>query len=144
MKKNALIFSIGSILYPVLEILWRGRSHYSMAIAGGLSLMFIDIICLRKLSKIPLWTKAVLSSGIITSIEFFTGVIVNLGLKMNVWDYSGQPFNILGQICLPFSVIWILISLPAMYICKMIDRFINKYGLTQKGSAQLLFPDSGQ
>ena len=144
MKKNALIFSLGSILYPILEILWRGRSHYSMAVAGGLSLMLIDIICLRKLSKIPLWTKAVLSSGIITSIEFFTGIIVNIGLKMNVWDYSAQPFNLLGQICLPFSIIWIFISLPAIYICKVIDRFINKYGLTQKGSAQLLFPDSGQ
>lgn len=144
MKKNALIFSLGSILYPILEILWRGRSHYSMAIAGGLSLMFIDIICLRKLSRIPLLAKALLSSGIITSIEFFTGIIVNIGLKMNVWDYSAQPFNLLGQICLPFSIIWIFISLPAMYICKVIDRFINKYGLTQKGSAQLLLPHSGQ
>lgn len=47
---------------------------------------------------------------IITALEFIVGVIVNLILKWNIWDYSMLPFNILGQISLPFSLIWFLLS----------------------------------
>lgn len=144
MKKNAVIFSLGSLIYPLLELLWRGCSHYSMAIAGGLSLMLIDIICLRKLIKLPVIAKAILSSGIITFVELITGIIVNLVFKLNVWDYSNMPFNVLGQICLPFSIIWVLISFPAIWICKTADLAINKYGLIQKGPAHISVPDSGQ
>ena len=144
MKKNAVIFSIGSFIYPILEILWRGRSHYSMAIAGGLSLMLIDIICVRKLCKLPIIAKAILSSGIITIVELITGITVNIAFKMNVWDYSDLPFNVLGQICLPFSIIWVLISFPAMWICRTSDRMIKKYGLIPKGPAHISIPDSRQ
>jgi len=144
MKKNAFIFSAGSIIYPIIEILWRGHSHYSMAIAGGLSLMLIDIVCLRKLLKVPAFLKALVGSFIITAVEFITGIIVNIIFKMNVWDYSATPYNILGQICLPFSFIWFLISFPAMWLCKFIGYEANKYGLTENRSARSLSPDLGQ
>ena len=41
---------------------------------------------------------------------FLTGCIVNLLLGFHVWDYSDLPLNILGQICIPFSIIWFFIS----------------------------------
>jgi uncharacterized membrane protein len=47
---------------------------------------------------------------IITILEFITGCIVNLYFKWNVWDYSHLPLNLLGQICLPFSIIWFFLS----------------------------------
>lgn len=51
-----------------------------------------------------------------TVFEFITGCVVNLWLGWNVWDYTGIPGNILGQICLPFTILWAVISLVAIVI----------------------------
>lgn len=69
----------------------------------------------------PIWEQALIGSAIITSLEFITGCIVNLALGWNVWDYSGVPFNIMGQICLPYSVLWAFLSV----LCIIADDFIR-------------------
>ena len=50
------------------------------------------------------------------SLEFLTGCIVNLALGWHVWDYSGMPGNVLGQICLPYSLLWILVAVAAIIL----------------------------
>ena len=57
-----------------------------------------------------------MSVVIITIIEFISGIILNLLLNLHVWDYSNMPFNILGQICLPFTILWFFISLLAILL----------------------------
>lgn len=69
----------------------------------------------------PIWEQALIGSAIITSLEFITGCIVNLALGWNVWDYSGIPFNIMGQICLPYSVLWTFLSV----LCIIADDFLR-------------------
>ncbi len=125
MKKNLFLFLAGGSIYPTLEMAWRGRTHVSMAVAGGLCLCLIDKICNIRLKRRPLFTKCLAGAGIITGVEFLTGVVVNIAWKLDVWDYSFLPFNILGQICLPFSVLWALATLPAMGLCKICDK--SKY-----------------
>lgn len=122
MKKNIFIFLTGSSLYPTLEVAWRGRTHFSMAIAGGICLCLIDRICNSDLHNKKMITRCCAGAGIITGVEFVTGVLVNLILKLNVWDYSAQPLNIMGQICLPFTILWSLATIPAMGICNICDR----------------------
>ena len=53
---------------------------------------------------------------IVTFMEFISGYIINIKLGWQVWDYSNLPFNIMGQICLPFSIIWFFISLVAIVV----------------------------
>ena len=53
---------------------------------------------------------------IVTPLEFVTGCIVNLWLGWNVWDYSNIPFNVMGQICLPFSALWVVVSAAAVVL----------------------------
>ncbi|MBQ3003172.1 MAG: hypothetical protein IJD82_05525, partial [Clostridia bacterium] len=48
------------------------------------------------------------------AVEFVTGLIVNHWLHLSVWDYSDVPLNLLGQICLPFSLVWFVITLPIL------------------------------
>lgn len=48
-------------------------------------------------------------------MEFTSGVFINIVLGLGVWDYSALPFNVLGQVCLPFSALWLLLSVPAIY-----------------------------
>lgn len=63
--------------------------------------------------SMPLWQKALIGMVIITVLEFVIGVVFNLLLKENVWNYSNMPLNILGQICVPFSAIWFVLSAVA-------------------------------
>ena len=134
MLSNSLAFICGSILYPCLEMLWRGHTHSSMALAGGLCLTLINLVCCGKLQKKSLAAKCAAGSLIITSVEFLIGVWVNLILKLNVWDYSALPFNVLGQICLPFSTVWLLLTIPAMGICRLCRSAADKW----------TFPDSAR
>ena len=108
--KYLFLGAIGSIIYMSLEILWRGYTHWTMGVLGG-----ICFICLGLINEIlswetPLVLQMFIGSIIITILEFITGCIVNLWLGWNIWDYSSLPLNLLGQICLPFSILWYFIS----------------------------------
>ena len=119
LKEDTFLFIVGGGLYSLLEILYRGFTHWSMTITGGACLILMyrtDI----KFEASRLWKKCLMGSGIITILEFSVGCIVNIFFKWDVWDYSKTPFNILGQVCLPFSLIWFLISAPVVYFCKLI------------------------
>lgn len=108
-KKGGAVFLFGAAGYYLLEVLWRGYSHWSMAAAGGISLLLL-IKTFGKLKNAPHYFKAVIGGGIITGVEFVFGIIFNLFLGMKVWDYSAVPGNILGQICPEYSVLWCGIS----------------------------------
>lgn len=122
MKKNAALFVTGGAIYPMLEVMSRGKTDLSMAVAGGVCLCLIDRVCNGPLRRRPLWEKCCAGSGIITGVEFVTGVVVNMFLKLHVWDYSSMPMNVLGQICLPFSLLWFLITIPALGLCRLWSR----------------------
>ena len=128
MKKYAFLFLTGGTIYPALEIACRGRTDISMAAAGGICLCLINRICNQNMRNEPLSIRCFAGSGIITTVEFATGLLVNIVLKLNVWDYSALPLNIMGQICLPFSILWFLATIPAIGICGLCEksRFLIK------------------
>ena len=63
-----------------------------------------------------MWAQAGIGAVMITAIEFVCGVIVNLWLEWNVWDYSNTPLNILGQVCMPFALIWFVLANAAIVL----------------------------
>lgn len=119
LRDDSLLFVLGGGIYGCMEIMFRGFTHWSMLITGGLCLVLIHR-CDKRLIKSPVWIKCVLGSGIITALELIAGCIVNLWLKWNVWDYSSCPGNFLGQICIPFSILWGALSLPAIYLGRLL------------------------
>ena len=124
-----LLFSIGAALYPLLELLYRRRTHWTMALAGGLC--FLSICSVNHLlPDAPLWLKCLVCAAAVTVIEFMIGCVVNLKFHLGVWNYSHMPLNLLGQICLPFSVVWFVLSLPAMRLGELLEHLF---------SGQLLF-----
>ena len=114
--KKFILFNIGGVIYYTLEVLWRGYSHWSMGILGAMCFVFLGLINEILPWKTPIELQALIGSVIITVLEFITGCIVNLWLGWNVWDYSDMPFNLLGQICLPFSLLWIVISILGIVV----------------------------
>lgn len=124
-KKSILKYFIlgwfGGSTYCSLEVIFRGRSHWSMVV-----LAFILFFLIGSLNNLFPWDMSLAKQGIIgacmvTVLEFITGCIVNIWLGWNVWDYSNMPLNILGQVCLPFSLLWILLSI----VCIIVDDYLR-------------------
>lgn len=119
--KHCVLFSFGGMLYTSIEMLSRGYSHWSMMLLGGVCFLLIGLINEFIPWEMPLWKQMLIGSIIITTLEFLTGCIVNLWLGWNVWDYSDEWGNILGQICPKFTLYWFFLSLFAI----LIDDFIR-------------------
>ena len=121
LKCNCCLFIIGGLLYGLVEIIWRHYTHWSMIITGGLCFVMLYRI-FKKITECSLCLKCIIGSIIITFIEFFAGFIFNFRLKLNVWDYSGCLFNFCGQICLIYSFLWGMLTIPVIAICKFLDK----------------------
>lgn len=113
MKERSAAFAVGAAGYPCLEILARGHSHWSMAVLGGVCVMALVWIA-RHCAGLPLVAQAALGAAFITASEFAVGLVVNLALGWEVWDYSREFANVLGQICPLFSFFWFLLCLPVL------------------------------
>ena len=111
-----ILFGIGGLLYYVIEILWRGYSHWTMFLLGGFCFVLIGLINEIFTFQIPLVKQMLISTVIITVAEFVSGCIVNLWLGWGIWDYSELPLNVMGQICLLYSVLWFFLSALAIIL----------------------------
>ena len=113
--KEFIIFIIFGLMYVTIELLYRGHTHYSMFIVGGICGVLIGLIN-DNTPDMPLLPQCVLGTVIITVIELLTGLFLNVYLGLNVWDYSNQPFNFMGQICPQFCIIWCILSILVIRI----------------------------
>ena len=59
----------------------------------------------------------------ITALELATGLLVNRNFA--VWDYRATPLNYLGQICLPFTLLWVPVSLAATVLYRKAERLVK-------------------
>lgn len=121
--KLPFLFGIGGTVYYLTEIMWRGYSHWSMFVLSGVCFIIIDMLNQAWKNVRSLIFLIVLCTLIITVLEFFTGLIVNLWLGLGVWDYSKMPFNLMGQICLLFSLLWLLVSCFAVLLDDLLRWF---------------------
>ncbi|MBR4072518.1 MAG: hypothetical protein IKK24_01130 [Clostridia bacterium] len=123
-KSGLILFSLGACGYGLIELLWRGHTHWSMLTAGGISFCGLSTIG-EKFKSIGLWGKAVIGGGFITAVEFLFGIAFNIILKKNVWDYSKMPLNIAGQICALYSFFWVLLSFFAIPLAAKVKNKIR-------------------
>ena len=122
--KNLLIFNIFGLTYGLIEILWRGYTHPSMVIVGGSCGLLIGLLNERN-KKMNLLLQMVEGMVIVTVIEFVSGIILNLCLGFNVWDYSNMRFNLLGQVCPQFCIAWFFLSYFVIRIDDLLRKTIN-------------------
>lgn len=129
MKKAFLYvykFLIGGSLYYLLERMTRGHSHWTMFILGGACFLACGIVSSYYGNKITIWQKMVWCMIIITILELVAGIIINTMLGWRIWDYSGMPLHVMGQICVPFMLLWYLIGFPVIIINGLCDTVFVK------------------
>lgn len=108
--KYLTLFFIGGTIYVSLEHIWRGWSHWTMFILGGICFIALGLINEILDWDTPMILQMAIGCVIITTLEFITGCVVNIGLGWDVWDYSQYPLNFLGQISVGSSVLWYFLS----------------------------------
>lgn len=108
--RELALFVIGALIYMLIEILFRGHTHWTMGIVGGLCFVIIGLLNEGYNWEMPFWKQCLIGACVITALEFVSGIVLNVILGLGIWDYSGMPFNLFGQICLPFSIAWFFLS----------------------------------
>jgi uncharacterized membrane protein len=84
---------------------------------GGLAGIFIGQLnekpgfCNRKIVL-----QCFVGAIIVLFLEFSFGVLFNICLSFNLWDYSNIPLNLMGQICLPFGIAWFFLTPLAIWM----------------------------
>ena len=114
--KHLLLAIFGGEVYVLLEMAWRGHSHWTMFLLGGTCFLALGLINEVIPWEMPLWIQVLIGACMVTALEFVTGCVVNLWLGWGVWDYSGLPGNILGQICPQYFLLWLPVSLVGIVL----------------------------
>ncbi len=120
---KAILFYLGGCAYVALELLWRGYSHGSMFVAGGVSVLLVGLLNDVR-PRLPMALRAAAGGGIITMVELAAGLAVNRSYA--VWDYRGQPGNLWGQICPGFTLVWIVLAAVVLVLTDPLERAVRR------------------
>ena len=120
--KKAILFYLGGMGYVGLELLWRRRSHSSMFLLGGTCFLALGTLD-KSARRFPAPVRSIAGAGVITALELAAGLLVNR--PHQVWDYSELPFNYRGQICLPYTLLWIPAAALGMRLHHRLSRAMD-------------------
>lgn len=123
-SEYGFLWLLGGSLYYSFEMLFRGFSHWSMFVLGGFCMAFFAFQGQAMHWREPMWIQVIRCTIFVTSGEFITGMLVNKWFKLEVWDYSDQPFQVLGQVCLPFAIIFSGLCAVGIVLCGYLLHWI--------------------
>ena len=120
MRKSAAIHSaiglLGGLIYVGIELIWRGHSHWTMFVLGGVCFVLIGLINEVLPADTPLVLQMLCGAALVTAAELLAGLVLNRWLGLGIWDYSDMPLNLWGQVCAPYMALWFALSLPAIVL----------------------------
>ena len=126
-KEYAAVCTVGSVGYSAIEVLWRGFTHWTMALTGGVGFLLLYLTDLRMTGRSML-QKCAAGSLVLTAVEFVAGCIINRGCRLGVWDYSRRKGNLLGQICPLYSAFWFLLCIPVLPLSRALRERLCQGG----------------
>lgn len=115
---------IAGCIYLLIELAWRGHTHWTM-----LPLAAVVFVCAGLLDERPkpppLWLQVVIGTTIATALELAAGLILNVWLGLDVWDYSELPGNILGKICPQYTLAWAALMVVAIKLENLMHKITD-------------------
>ncbi len=103
--------------YFFIEVAWKTAHGRPEAISWTmLALAILLAVPMERFGaelpwKMSLLLQAVICACGIAVVELAAGVVLNIWLGLGIWDYSAMPWNLLGQICPQFFLVWIALSM---------------------------------
>lgn len=116
LMEYGFLWLLGGSIYYAFEMIFRGFSHWTMFVLGGICMVFFAFQGRSSNFQEALWKQVIRCTIFVTACEFVTGIIVNKWFDLGVWDYSDQPFHLFGQICLPFAIIFSALCLSGILL----------------------------
>lgn len=119
---SMLLWTWTGTVYFFIEVAWktfRGRPEtisWTMLLLAVILAIPLERCGAEMPWHSPIWAQGLVCGTAITAVELIAGLVLNVWLGLGIWDYSGLPFNFMGQICLQFWLIWCLVSMPAIII----------------------------
>lgn len=110
--------------YITIEVCYKGSSHWIMGLCGGLVFILLDKINDKISWDIDILAQGMMGSALITFLEFIIGEMSLRGLIQPMWNYTNLPLNYKGIICLPFSLVWIVLSIMAIVVADWLNYYI--------------------
>lgn len=154
-KKLLSLFVLLGLSFNNVEILFRALIHDGInlstpyrSLIGWTSLWMIPVgglcgVALGYLNEKSCFRKRTLvfqsfiGMFIILLIELTSGLVLNRLFDMGVWDYSGWPLNLWGQICAPVAVVWFLMGPLVFWLDDVLRHYM--YDETKPDSLLLFY-----
>ena len=121
---HVLFGLIAGCIYLLIELVWRGRTHWTMLPLAAVIFVCAGILDERE-NPPPFWAQVAIGTIIATALEFVAGIILNIWLGLGVWDYSNLPGNVLGQICPQFTLAWAILMIVSIKLENFMHRIAN-------------------
>ena len=109
----------------LIELTWRGRTHWTMLLLAAVIFVCAGILDERD-NPPPFWAQVAIGTGIAAALELVTGLVLNAWMGLGGWDYSNLPGNILGQICPQFTVAWALLMIVSIKLENLMHKIADK------------------
>lgn len=104
-------------MYYLMEVAYKTATGHPERISWTMLVLAI-VLCVpieRAGAELPwecpIWLQAACCAALVTVVELVAGVVLNLWMGLGVWDYSGLPGNLWGQICPQFALLWWVLCL---------------------------------
>lgn len=109
---SMLLWTWGGAVYFILEVVYKTATGHPERISWTMLVLAI-ILCIpiercgAELPwRCPLWVQATACAALVTAVELVAGLMLNVWMGLDIWDYSSLPLNFMGQICPQFAAVW--------------------------------------
>lgn len=122
-----MTFIVFGWMYYGIEILYRGYSHWTMAVLAGIIAILIGGLNDTFSYEMPFDLQIIIGTCFATVFEGIAGVILNIFLGLGIWDYSnlwGTFF--FGQCNIFFCVAWAVLSAVCIVLQDCLVYYVLK------------------
>ena len=134
MLEHISLFVLGGGGYLAVELAWRGTSHWTMFLAGGICLCALQWLAVH---PVPLPVAAGTGALGASALEVVIGVVCRNILHVQVWDYSAEWGNIAGLICPRYTFYWFLLCGWVVVVLRITGKAtISPVYCTRKAAAE--------
>ena len=116
LSEYLFLWAVGGCLYYTFEIVFRGFSQWTMFVLGGLCLVFCTAQGRAGRWRDPLGIQILRCMIFVTPANLLQESLSTNGWNLGIWDYSNVPFQLFGQICLPFMALFGLLCTIGIYM----------------------------
>lgn len=122
MLEQGMLFLLGGSGYLAIELAWRGTSHWTMFLAGGICLCL-----LQQLARQPISLSVAAGAGAVgvSGMEVAIGLVCREILHVTVWDYSSEWGNWAGLICPRYTGYWFLLCGWVVLVLRRVQQAVR-------------------